>query len=81
MKRKVQMRWSGMCFRTFREVSAHTERAEKHESHCGCVTFRTFRSPGNYGKLLFPPFREETTYRGVVETGEVSAASPRGGSR
>lgn len=76
MKRKVQMRWSDRTFRIFRSFRCSIGKADKHEKDCISVCFRTFRCPGIYGKLLFPPFREETTYKGVKRSSEVSASVP-----
>jgi len=61
MRTKLQMRRSDASFRSFGEVSTRFEGHYKHEIHCPCVSFRRFATPGNFGKLLFPTFREETT--------------------
>lgn len=65
--RKLQTRWSRVSFRSFREVSRGDWRGANIENVRERICFRIFRIAGNFGKLIFPPYRGKETLRRPTE--------------
>lgn len=73
--RKIQNRWSEVTFRSFRLDRLVKAGGDIREIGSISVTFRIFRSSGNYGRMMFPPFRGETYFKVPTGRREVSARS------